>query len=146
MDAPISGLRSARRKPDSTRQSLALASRCHDLRIVATKELIRECKREVQAQCASARRVDIDLRIAAGRPLAQWPRSEGKASRLRSNNQQPMTETQQAAQRAAMSAGQSGGGVAQRTQPIVREKVVGRNDPCPCGSGKKFKQCHGKLA
>jgi uncharacterized protein YecA (UPF0149 family) len=22
---------------------------------------------------------------------------------------------------------------------------VGRNDPCPCGSGKKFKQCHGKL-
>jgi preprotein translocase subunit SecA len=23
---------------------------------------------------------------------------------------------------------------------------VGRNDPCPCGSGMKFKQCHGKLA
>jgi preprotein translocase subunit SecA len=23
---------------------------------------------------------------------------------------------------------------------------VGRNEPCPCGSGKKFKQCHGKLA
>jgi len=23
---------------------------------------------------------------------------------------------------------------------------VGRNDPCPCGSGKKFKACHGKLA
>jgi preprotein translocase subunit SecA len=23
---------------------------------------------------------------------------------------------------------------------------VGRNDPCPCGSGKKFKLCHGKLA
>jgi preprotein translocase subunit SecA len=23
---------------------------------------------------------------------------------------------------------------------------VGRNDPCPCGSGKRFKQCHGKLA
>jgi preprotein translocase subunit SecA len=22
---------------------------------------------------------------------------------------------------------------------------VGRNDPCPCGSGKKYKQCHGKL-
>ena len=55
-----------------------------------------------------------------------------------------MTETQQAAQRAAMSAGQNGGGVAQKTQPIVREKVVGRNDPCPCGSGKKYKQCHGK--
>lgn len=31
--------------------------------------------------------------------------------------------------------------------PIVREGVkVGRNDPCPCGSGKKFKQCHGSLS
>ena len=30
--------------------------------------------------------------------------------------------------------------------PAVNEyKNVGRNDPCPCGSGKKFKQCHGKL-
>ena len=31
--------------------------------------------------------------------------------------------------------------------PFVRAGgKVGRNDPCPCGSGKKFKQCHGKLA
>ena len=31
-------------------------------------------------------------------------------------------------------------------QPFVREgNKVGRNDPCPCGSGKKYKQCHGKL-
>ena len=31
--------------------------------------------------------------------------------------------------------------------PIVREGVkVGRNDPCPCGSGKKYKQCHGALS
>jgi preprotein translocase subunit SecA len=30
--------------------------------------------------------------------------------------------------------------------PFIREEPkVGRNDPCPCGSGKKFKQCHGKL-
>ncbi len=30
--------------------------------------------------------------------------------------------------------------------PYVREeKKVGRNEPCPCGSGKKYKQCHGKL-
>ena len=32
-------------------------------------------------------------------------------------------------------------------QPFVRDgQKVGRNDPCPCGSGKKFKQCHGKLS
>ena len=31
-------------------------------------------------------------------------------------------------------------------QPFVREgRKVGRNDPCPCGSGKKYKQCHGRL-
>jgi preprotein translocase subunit SecA len=30
-----------------------------------------------------------------------------------------------------------------KRQPIVNEKTVGRNDPCPCGSGKKFKNCHG---
>ena len=31
-------------------------------------------------------------------------------------------------------------------KPFVREdKKVGRNEPCPCGSGKKYKQCHGKL-
>jgi preprotein translocase subunit SecA len=32
-------------------------------------------------------------------------------------------------------------------EPIVRDGVkVGRNDPCPCGSGKKYKQCHGTLS
>ncbi len=31
-----------------------------------------------------------------------------------------------------------------RVQPIVKEKMPGRNDPCPCGSGKKFKNCHGR--
>ena len=30
--------------------------------------------------------------------------------------------------------------------PVHVEKQVGRNDPCPCGSGKKFKNCHGKQA
>lgn len=31
-----------------------------------------------------------------------------------------------------------------KQEPIRVEKAPGRNDPCPCGSGKKFKQCHGK--
>jgi len=63
-----------------------------------------------------------------------------QANRLRANNQQQRTETQEAAQRAAQSAGQ---GPVQRVQPIVKEKVIGRNEPCPCGSGKKYKNCHG---
>jgi preprotein translocase subunit SecA len=33
-----------------------------------------------------------------------------------------------------------------RQEPLVRpERKVGRNEPCPCGSGRKFKQCHGAL-
>ena len=33
------------------------------------------------------------------------------------------------------------------SQPVIRDGVkVGRNDPCPCGSGKKYKQCHGVLS
>ena len=34
-----------------------------------------------------------------------------------------------------------------QVEPFVRDgRKVGRNEPCPCGSGKKFKQCHGKIA
>jgi preprotein translocase subunit SecA len=32
----------------------------------------------------------------------------------------------------------------QKIQPVHVEKKVGRNEPCPCGSGKKYKNCHGK--
>ncbi|NOX69303.1 MAG: preprotein translocase subunit SecA [Gammaproteobacteria bacterium] len=49
-------------------------------------------------------------------------------------------------------AGQLGGpapasaGVAPQTPFVRDERKVGRNEPCPCGSGKKFKQCHGRLS
>jgi preprotein translocase subunit SecA len=34
-----------------------------------------------------------------------------------------------------------------KPQPTVRHgQKVGRNDPCPCGSGRKYKHCHGKLS
>ena len=31
-----------------------------------------------------------------------------------------------------------------KREPVRAQHTVGRNDPCPCGSGKKFKHCHGK--
>jgi preprotein translocase subunit SecA len=38
----------------------------------------------------------------------------------------------------------AGAGEAQQVQQVVRgQEKVGRNDPCPCGSGKKYKKCHG---
>ena len=36
------------------------------------------------------------------------------------------------------------GGEQKSNMPVHAEKTVGRNDPCPCGSGKKYKNCHGK--
>ena len=36
------------------------------------------------------------------------------------------------------------GGGRERSEPVRVAQKVGRNEPCPCGSGKKFKQCHGK--
>ena len=32
----------------------------------------------------------------------------------------------------------------QNRTPVIKDKLPGRNDPCPCGSGKKFKNCHGR--
>ncbi|MCQ2291641.1 MAG: preprotein translocase subunit SecA [Bacteroidales bacterium] len=62
---------------------------------------------------------------------AQLPQSEAK--RLSAGRQEVSAGRQVA---------QGGKG----SQPIRVEKKVGRNDPCPCGSGKKFKNCHGRIA
>jgi preprotein translocase subunit SecA len=50
------------------------------------------------------------------------------------------TVTSAAPERVAANASQP-----ERRQPVTTEKV-GRNDPCPCGSGKKYKKCHGAVA
>ena len=43
-------------------------------------------------------------------------------------------------------AGPGGGSAAPQQGTFIREgRKVGRNEPCPCGSGKKYKQCHGKI-
>jgi preprotein translocase subunit SecA len=55
----------------------------------------------------------------------------------------------QHAEASALGGGQAAGGqkaAPEAPTPFVRDgRKVGRNEPCPCGSGKKFKQCHGKL-
>jgi preprotein translocase subunit SecA len=51
------------------------------------------------------------------------------------------------AQAAAEEAGEPAPAPAEPVQPFVRAgQKIGRNDPCPCGSGRKYKNCHGKLA
>ncbi|MFM7769810.1 MAG: SEC-C metal-binding domain-containing protein, partial [Bacteroidota bacterium] len=45
----------------------------------------------------------------------------------------------------AQNAMQAGEGVSQqKVAPVIADPKIGRNDPCPCGSGKKYKSCHGK--
>jgi preprotein translocase subunit SecA len=39
-----------------------------------------------------------------------------------------------------------GAGAAEKPQQVIRREKIGRNDPCPCGSGKKYKKCHGAVA
>ena len=47
----------------------------------------------------------------------------------------------------AMGEAESEGGQAEEHKPFTRQgRKIGRNEPCPCGSGKKYKQCHGKLS
>jgi len=40
----------------------------------------------------------------------------------------------------------AGEDTASASKPVVRSKKVKPNDPCPCGSGKKYKHCHGSVA
>src|SRR5207245_10832906 len=37
----------------------------------------------------------------------------------------------------------AGAGAMQKPEQVIRREKIGRNDPCPCGSGKKYKKCHG---
>ncbi|MCD8202605.1 MAG: preprotein translocase subunit SecA, partial [Prevotella sp.] len=48
------------------------------------------------------------------------------------------------AQKAAASRDTRESAEPKRQMPIKKDKLPGRNDPCPCGSGKKFKNCHGR--
>ena len=50
----------------------------------------------------------------------------------------------QEAQQARYEAGRNASQGDTKQQPYVAEQRIGRNDPCPCGSGKKFKNCHGR--
>ena len=62
--------------------------------------------------------------------------------------QQQYTESKEdldeVAQRAARQQDTRESAAPQNRTPIMKDKMPRRNDPCPCGSGKKFKDCHGK--
>ena len=76
------------------------------------------------------------LEIAENRSLQEAKTQETDFSKTQTNERSEDTAVRKAAE-----------GVSRRSKPTTFkrvEKKVGRNEPCPCGSGKKFKQCHGK--
>ncbi|MCB0654658.1 MAG: preprotein translocase subunit SecA [Saprospiraceae bacterium] len=71
-----------------------------------------------------------------GQPIQEARQQKTDMSKVQTNRSE-----EEARQRAAMRAGREN----QKVETVRRtEKKVGRNDPCPCGSGKKYKHCHGK--
>lgn len=71
-------------------------------------------------------------------PAEQPTRRQQYTETKQNLNEEQLTNPEQAA-----AAAQDTRGHHQNT-PIVKDKLPGRNDPCPCGSGKKFKNCHGR--
>ncbi len=74
----------------------------------------------------------------------QIPVKEGDAVQEARQQQRSDYSKYQAHKSDIMKAGSQDTREQQKTQPIRVEKTVGRNDPCPCGSGKKYKNCCGR--
>jgi preprotein translocase subunit SecA len=84
-----------------------------------------------------AERLEQQRREAAARERLAFQHAEASAM---------AAEGAQQPQAAGIGGGGPAAAVAQPATPFVREQPkVGRNEPCPCGSGKKYKQCHGRL-
>ena len=94
---------------------------------------------------------DMNNRIASFLMRVQLPVQQQQEVReaapeehqQRYNEQKADFDNAEEAQRAAANQ-DTRGGQAQKHQPIIRDKMPRPNDPCPCGSGKKFKNCHGR--
>ena len=72
-------------------------------------------------------------------PLAEEPQNQVREAQLPQSDAKKLTTGRQEVAGGGRQVTQGGKGC----QPIRVEKKVGRNDPCPCGSGKKYKNCHG---
>ena len=87
--------------------------------------------------------LDINRQIASFLSRASLPvkqESEMKEAQQPTSNQRNLRTSRNDAPEAQRTAPR------EKPQPVHVEKKVGRNDPCPCGSGKKYKNCHGKDA
>ncbi|MCF7833129.1 MAG: SEC-C domain-containing protein, partial [Candidatus Marinimicrobia bacterium] len=83
-------------------------------------------------------RTDIRIQEEPQRPMPQM--------QINQPQNQNMAFAEGARQSNAQAPSQPRAPQAGKTEPIRRDHPkVGRNDPCPCGSGKKYKNCHGQV-
>jgi preprotein translocase subunit SecA len=76
-------------------------------------------------------------------PLLDGDTEEHAPRRMQTSLDDVEKQFQRRKERELEQARRAGAGVAEAVQQVVRGEKVGRNDPCPCGSGKKYKKCHG---
>lgn len=95
------------------------------------KQLVTEVNREVSAfLCLGHLPVSSESQMQEAK-IEQTDMSRMKVSRSEEEDQKNSAQANQTQEK-------------ERPQPVHVEKKIGRNDPCPCGSGKKYKNCHGK--
>ncbi|WP_341936378.1 preprotein translocase subunit SecA [Marinimicrobium sp. C2-29] len=125
-----------------------------NLRSYAQRNPKQEYKREAfylfQAMLDKVKHEVIRL-LARVEPVTREQMEEMERKRREERDRQKMQlqhdEVSALEGRKQQAASQPEGEGAPGGRPFVREnRKVGRNDPCPCGSGKKYKQCHGKLS
>jgi preprotein translocase subunit SecA len=90
--------------------------------------------------------VDPARQQARQQAMEERRQAERQAFQQRIGQQRLEEQRLRAERQMILSHGSEGGRPAQRPAQATAGESVGRNDPCPCGSGKKYKKCHGKLA
>ena len=133
------------------------------LRAYAQKDPLREYQREAfnlfdhllagLREGVTQMLMHVEIRVDAADALAR--RQQEQQTRMQESRVDPALASQQPAAAALPQGGAGewdGGTVVRRTDPGQRKSAepatwgrVGRNEPCPCGSGKKYKHCHGRL-
>ncbi len=72
------------------------------------------------------------------------PVRDNRTEVAKARAERPKVDVNKLQESRVQAAAQAGQAEKQKPMPMQAEKKVGRNDPCPCGSGKKYKACHGK--
>jgi preprotein translocase subunit SecA len=105
-------------------------------------EMLTKVKQEVTSLLARVR-IRSEEEVAA---MEAAERQKLEAQTRKMQFQHPETGGYGADEEAAQAQALAAQGMGVLATPATRdEPKVGRNDPCPCGSGKKYKQCHGRL-